>query len=79
MICSPVLLPVKRLKLGPLLRLRLADEGQYRRWEDRHFTVEAIPINCNVTISKEVGFDYGFKCLFLYGFRHLRSSTSPAA
>src|SRR4051794_21084755 len=51
------LAPVERFQLGPLLRLRLADEGEHRLGEDRTLAVEALARDRHVAVLEEVGFD----------------------
>ena len=62
------LLPVQCLQLGPLLRLRLADEGEHCLREYGTVTVEALARNRHVAILKQVRFDDGFE----RGFRMAR-------
>jgi hypothetical protein len=60
----PGLLPVQRLQLGPLLGLRLTDEGKHRLGKDRPFAVEALGRDPHVAILKQVRFDDSLECRF---------------
>ena len=55
------LVTVQCLQLGPLFRLRLADEGEYRLREDRAFAVKALTRYGYVPVRKQVAFDDSFE------------------
>src|SRR5438876_5497406 len=51
------LVPVQRLQLGPLLRLRFANEGENRLWKDRSVAVETLSRDSHVSVLKQMRFD----------------------
>ena len=64
------LVPVQRLQLGPLLRLRLADEGEHRLGKDRALAVEALAGDRHVAVLEQVRFDDGLEGSLIGSLAH---------
>lgn len=78
---APSQLPGKRLELDPILRLRLADEIEYNRREDRLLAVETVSGHGDIAVHEQVLLDHGlegrFVCLTVaHGDRSISGFTS---